>query len=297
MRLQVSLDRLWDRSRTYFYSDKALIKITSRLLFSSLVATILIFVSNAIADVIVPPVDTEEIAIQVEPTVQASPEPTAQASPEATVQASPEPTMIATDPLSAEATPEPSVSQNSEDSANPSSSPSASAEPKIVYLPEVQPTIRILMPASIGVDPRARSSFLPRINFSGSNFVIACLYGNGLKIDAGILHASDDRQVPERKGSQPARFDTFEVLGDRTSNLIIAGQENQVKNFLNSGNGIFVYTSGPGISGRSVSLALTGLLEPKLKPEFCGAARSSAYSVFRTIGIEINTKGGVGKLK
>jgi hypothetical protein len=289
MRLQVSLDRLWDRSRTYFYSDKALIKITSRLLFSSLLATLVIFVSNAIADVIVPPVDTEEIVIQVEPTVQASPEPT--------VQASPEPTMIAPDPISAEATPEPSVSQNSEDSATPSSSPSASAEPKIVYLPEVQPTMRIFMPISIGVDPRARSSFLPRINFSGSNFVVACLYGNGLKIDAGILHATDDRQVPERKGSQPAKFDTFEVLGDRTSNLIIAGQENQVKNFLNSGNGMFVYTSGPGISGRSVSLALTGLLEPKLKPEFCGAARSSAYSVFRTIGIEINTKGGAGKLK
>ena len=289
MRLQVLLDRLWDRSRTYFYSDKALIKITSRLLFSSLLATLVIFVSNAIADVIVPPVDTEEIVIQVEPTVQASPEPT--------VQASPEPTMIAPDPISAEATPEPSVSQNSEDSATPSSSPSASAEPKIVYLPEVQPTMRIFMPISIGVDPRARSSFLPRINFSGSNFVVACLYGNGLKIDAGILHATDDRQVPERKGSQPAKFDTFEVLGDRTSNLIIAGQENQVKNFLNSGNGMFVYTSGPGISGRSVSLALTGLLEPKLKPEFCGAARSSAYSVFRTIGIEINTKGGAGKLK
>jgi hypothetical protein len=205
--------------------------------------------------------------------------------------------MIAPDPISAEATPEPSVSQNSEDSATPSSSSSASAEPKIVYLPEVQPTMRIFMPISIGVDPRARSSFLPRINFSGSNFVVACLYGNGLKIDAGILHATDDRQVPERKGSQPAKFDTFEVLGDRTSNLIIAGQENQVKNFLNSGNGMFVYTSGPGISGRSVSLALTGLLEPKLKPEFCGAARSSAYSVFRTIGIEINTKGGAGKLK
>jgi hypothetical protein len=289
MRLQVLLDRLWDRSRTYFYSDKALIKITSRLLFSSLLATLVIFVSNAIADVIVPPVDTEEIVVQVEPTVQASPEPT--------VQASPEPTMIAPDPISAEATPEPSVSQNSEDSATPSSSPSASAEPKIVYLPEVQPTMRIFMPISIGVDPRARSSFLPRINFSGSNFVVACLYGNGLKIDAGILHATDDRQVPERKGSQPAKFDTFEVLGDRTSNLIIAGQENQVKNFLNSGNGMFVYTSGPGISGRSVSLALTGLLEPKLKPEFCGAARSSAYSVFRTIGIEINTKGGAGKLK
>lgn len=289
MRLQVLLDRLWDRSRTYFYSDKALIKITSRLLFSSLLATLVIFVSNAIADVIVPPVDTEEIVIQVEPTVQASPEPT--------VQASPEPTMIAPDPISAEATPEPSVSQNSEDSATPSSSSSASAEPKIVYLPEVQPTMRIFMPISIGVDPRARSSFLPRINFSGSNFVVACLYGNGLKIDAGILHATDDRQVPERKGSQPAKFDTFEVLGDRTSNLIIAGQENQVKNFLNSGNGMFVYTSGPGISGRSVSLALTGLLEPKLKPEFCGAARSSAYSVFRTIGIEINTKGGAGKLK
>jgi len=289
MRLQVLLDRLWDRSRTYFYSDKALIKITSRLLFSSLLATLVIFVSNAIADVIVPPVDTEEIVVQVEPTVQASPEPT--------VQASPEPTMIAPDPISAEATPEPSVSQNSEDSATPSSSPSASAEPKIVYLPEVQPTMRIFMPISIGVDPRARSSFLPRINFSGSNFVVACLYGNGLKIDAGILHATDDRQVPERKGSQPAKFDTFEILGDRTSNLIIAGQENQVKNFLNSGNGMFVYTSGPGISGRSVSLALTGLLEPKLKPEFCGAARSSAYSVFRTIGIEINTKGGAGKLK
>lgn len=289
MRLQVLLDRLWDRSCTYFYSDKAPIKIASRLLFSSLVATLVIFVSNAIADVIVPPVDTEEIVIQVEPTVQASPEPT--------VQASPEPTMIAPDSLPTEPTPEPSVSQNSEDSANPSGSPSASAEPKIIYLPEVQPTMRIFMPISIGVDPRARSSFLPRINFSGSNFVVACLYGNGLKIDAGILHATDDRQVPERKGSQPAKFDTFEVLGDRTSNLIIAGQENQVKNFLNSGNGLFVFTSGPGISGRSVSLVLAGLLEPKLKPEFCAAARSSAYSVFRTIGIEINTKGGAGKLK
>jgi hypothetical protein len=289
MRLEVLLDRLWDRSRIYFYSDKALVKITSRLLFSSLLATFLIFISNAIADELLPTVNTEEIPIQVEPTVQPSAEPT--------VQPSSAPTIILPNPISTEPTPAPSVSQSPEESATPSTSPSASAEPKIVYLPEIQPSMRIFMPTSIGVDPRARSSFLPRINFSGSNFVIACLYGNGLKIDAGILHAADDRQVPERKGSQPAKFDTFEVLGDRTSNLIIAGQQNQVMNFLNSGNGIFVYTSGPGISGRSVSLALTGLLEPKLKPEFCSAARSSAYSVFRTIGIEINTKGGVGKLK
>jgi len=264
-------------------------KNTSRLLFSSLIAALLIFVSNAIADELVPPVNTEEIAIQVEPTVQASPEPTVQASPDSTI--------IPSKPFSAKPTPEPSLSQNLEDTSTPSSSPSASAEPKIDYLPEVQPTMRIFMPTSIGVDPRAQSSFLPRINFTGSNFVIACLYGNGIKIDAGILHKTDDLQVPERKGSQPAKFDTFEVLGDRTGNLIIAGQENQVKNFLNSGNGLFVYTSGTGISGRSVSLVLTGLLEPKLKPEFCTVGRSSAYSVFRTIGIEINTKGGAGKLK
>ncbi len=289
MRLQVLLDRLWDRSRTYFYSEKALIKITSRLLFSSFLATLVIFVSNAIADEIVAPVNTEEIAIAPEPTVQPSPEPT--------VQPSPEPTTAPSDTPSADPTPEPSVSQNPDALPTPSASPSETPEPKVVYLPEVQPSMRIFMPISIGVDPRARSSFLPRINFFGSNFVIACLYGNGLKIDAGNLHSIDDRQVPERKGSQPAKFDTFEVLGDRTSNLMIAGQEYQVRNFLNSGNGLFVYTSGPGISGRSLSLVLTALVEPKLKPEFCGAARSSAYSVFRTIGIEINTKGGVGKLK
>lgn len=281
MRPQVLLDRLWDRSRIYFYSDKTLIKITSRLLFSSLLATFLVFISNAIADEITPSINSEEIAIQDEPTVQPPSEPT----------------MIPTDPLDTEPTPDPSVNPNPEDSSTATISPSASAEPEIVYLPEIQPSMRIFMPTSIGIDPRARTSFLPRINFSGSNFVIACLYGNGIKIDAGILHTIDDRQVPERKGSQPAIFDTFEVLGDRTSNLIIAGQQNQVINFLNSGNGLFVYTSGPGISGRSVSLVLTGLLEPKLKPEFCGAAKSSAYSVFRTIGIEINTKSGEGKLK
>jgi hypothetical protein len=289
MQMQVLLDRLWDRARTYFYSERALIKITSRLLFSSFLATLLIFVSNAIADEIVAPVNTEEITIPVEPTVEIPPEPTAQVSPE--------PTATPSSSSSAEPTPEPLVSQTPDASPTPSSSASETPEPKIVYLPEVQPTMRIFMPTSIGVDPRARSSFLPRINFFGSNFVIACLYGNGLRIDAGNLHSIDDRQVPERKGSEPAKFDTFEVLGDRTSNLMIAGQEYQVKNFLNSGNGLFVYTSGPGISGRSVSMVLTALVEPKLKPEFCGAARSSAYSVFRTIGIEINTKGGVGKLK
>lgn len=305
MRRQVLLSRLWEGSRAYFYSDRALIKISSRLLFSSLVATLLIVVSNAIADEIGAPTNSEEITIQVEENVQATPEPTVeenvQATPEPTIQPTTEPTiqptMEPTNTPYVSPSPEPPRNQNSTPSSSPSSSPSASPEPKIDYLPDVQPSMRIFMPTSIGVDPRARSSFLPRINFSGSNFVIACFYGNGIKFDAGNLYVTDDRQVPERKYSQPAKFDTFEVLGDRTSTLLVAGQENQVRNFLNSGNGLFAFTSGSGISGRSFSLFLTGLIEPKLKPEFCGAAKNSANSVFRTINIEINTKSGIGKLK
>ncbi|MEJ6576997.1 MAG: hypothetical protein QNL07_05360 [Candidatus Planktophila sp.] len=333
MQRQVLLSRLWEESRAYFYSDRALIKIFSRLLFSSLLATLLIVVSNAIADEIAAPTNSEETTIQVEENVQPTPETTIQVEEnvqptpepsiqvEENVQPTPEPTIQVEENVqptpepsiqveeNVQPTPEPCIQPTMEPTITPyvsptpsslpssSSAPCASPELKIAYLPDVQPPMRILMPTSIGVDPRARSSFLPRVDFFGSNFVIACFYGNGIMFDAGNLHVTDDRQVPERKYSQPAKFDTFEVLGDRTSTLLVAGKENQVRNFLNSGNGLFAFTSGSGISGRSISLFLTGLVEPKLKLEFCEAAKSSANSVFRTIGIEINTKSGSGKLK
>jgi hypothetical protein len=147
----------------------------------------------------------------------------------------------------------------------------------------VQPKFSITVPATLTVDPRATTKFVPQINFSGSEYVLACVTGNGVNLDiAGKRSVSD------------ASENGHIIVGDMTSALFVSGKTADVLNLINSANGLFAYTPAGGIAEKSVTIELVAMTHPGVKRTFCDSAKSAATLNFRSMGLGMDTvKSGI----
>jgi len=147
----------------------------------------------------------------------------------------------------------------------------------------VQPKFSIKVPASLTVDPRATTKFVPQIYFSGSEYVLACINGSGVNLD-----------ISGKRSVSDATENGHIIVGDMTSALFVSGKTADVLNLINSQQGLFAYTSSGGIADRSISIELVAMTYPGVKRTFCESAKSSADLNFRSMGLGMDTvKSGI----
>ena len=147
----------------------------------------------------------------------------------------------------------------------------------------VQPKFSIKVPATLTIDPRATTKYLPAINFSGSEYVLACITGNNVNLD-----------IAGKKSVSDTASSGHIIVGDMTSALFVSGKTVDVLNLINSENGLFAYASSGGLSDRSVSIELVAMTNPAVKRSYCDSAKSAATLTFRSMGLELGTvKSGI----
>jgi hypothetical protein len=147
----------------------------------------------------------------------------------------------------------------------------------------VQPKFSIKVPATLAIDPRATTKYLPAISFSGSDFVLACIIGNNVNLD-----------IAGKKAISDVASSGHIIVGDMTSALFISGKTNDVLNLINSENGLFAYTTSGGLTDRSVSIELVAMTNPGVKRTFCDSAKSATSLTFRSMGLGMDTvKSGI----
>ena len=147
----------------------------------------------------------------------------------------------------------------------------------------VQPKFVIKVPSNLSIDPRATTKFIPTINFSGSEFVLACIVGNNVNLDVAGKHIGSDQ-------TQNGHI----IIGDLTSALFISGKTGEVLNLINSENGLFAYSTSGGLAERSVTIELVAMTNPGVKRSFCDSAKNSATVTFKPLGLELGTvKSGI----
>jgi len=147
----------------------------------------------------------------------------------------------------------------------------------------VQPKFSIKVPATLTIDPRANTKYLPVIDFSGSDFVLACITGNNVNLD-----------IAGKKTVSDVASSGHIIVGDMTSALFISGKTSDVLNLINSENGLFAYTTSGGLTDRSVSIELVAMTNPGVKRTFCDSAKSAAALTFRSMGLGMDTiKSGI----
>ena len=246
--------RIKDRFFSLLNDDRKFVKLFSRLGFLGLFAAII---------VVVAPTSAEET----------TPEP------------APSPTEIidTTTAIVDTSTPTPYASAISVDTSTIGESLTVLSVKDTTTPLSVQPKFSIKVPATLTMDPRATTKYLPAINFSGSEFVLACIIGNHVNLDiAGKKLVSDIASSGHI------------IVGDMTSALFVSGKTSDVLNLINSENGLFAYASSGGLSDRSVSIELVAMTNPGVKRTFCDSAKSTATLTFRSMGLELGTvKSGI----
>jgi hypothetical protein len=246
--------RIKDRVLSLINNERSLVKLFSRLGFLGIFAAIIVIVAPTSAD-------------------------------ENTPQAEPTPTEIVdtTTAVVDTSTPTPYASPISVDTSTIAETLTVLSIKETSTPLSVQPKFSIKVPATLTVDPRATTKFLPTINFSGSEFVLACITGNNVNVDI-----AGKRLVSDLAASGHI------IVGDMTSALFVSGKTADVLNLINSENGLFAYTSSGGITDRSISIELVAMTNPAVKRTFCDLAKSSATLTFRSMGLELGTvKSGI----
>lgn len=278
MRIRDYFYRYYDRFALYFYSGSNRIRLSSRAIFFALLSVLLVLVSTAIADQMV---STPEAELEISQEPSPGQESIAPSDSETvTVQSEPVPTE-SSEPASVQPAPtaagEPDVPTEPE-------SPKPTEPPN--YRLDNQPQFKVQMPASVAIDPRAKSYIFPRIGISGSEYLLVCFIGNGVQIDIGTPNQIDDRNEAD-----------IQILGDRSDFVLISASQNIVQAIINAGRGLIAFNSSKGISGKSISLGLVGLSAPSADPELCASAPRVRFTLFRALGLDVNTKSGGGALK
>jgi hypothetical protein len=246
--------RIKDRFLSLLNDDRKIVKLISRLGFLGLFAAIIIVVA---------PTSAEETTAQPEP------------SPVETIE-----TITAVVDTS---TPTPYASPISVDTSTIAETLTVLSVKETTTPLVVQPKFTIKVPATLTVDPRANTKFLPQINFSGSEYVLVCVIGNGVNLDL-----SGKRTVSD------AAENGHIIVGDMTSTLFVSGKTADVLNLINSANGLFAYTTSGGIADRSISIELVAMNHPGVKRTFCEYAKSASTLTFRSMGLGMDTtKSGI----
>jgi hypothetical protein len=278
MSIDEFIDRLRYRINDYWHSEKRSVKLISRTLAFALFAAVISTIAPTLAD------ELSSDPTMLEPVSQSTSAPSPQANTE-TPTASPSP--------AATFSPEPQVSRPAitSQSESPFVEASESATADLPGVPlETQTAYVVKVPASIAVDPRALNRFLPHINVSNPNpqieYTMVCISGAGLRFDVKQKSAANN-QV---EGDQL-------ISGDLSGLVLISAETARAIELLNSYQGLFVSSTGGGISGRSLTLRFVAVSKPVVDPAYCGAARTGAITTIRPLGLDQSTVKGGGRLK
>lgn len=278
MSIDELIDRLRYRFNDYWHSEKRSVKLISRALALTLAAAVISTIAPTLAD------ELSTDPAMLEPVTQSSSAPVAPIATETpTATASPAPTF----------TPEPEVSRPAV--ASPSESPFAeSSETATAGLPgvplETQTAYVVKVPTTIAVDPRALSRFMPHIYVTNPNpeieYTMVCVSGAGLRFDV------------KQKGAAHNQVEGDELIsGDLSGQVIVSAETARAIELVNSYQGLFMSSTGGGISGRSLTFRFVAVSKPVADPAYCGAARSGAITTVRPLGLDQSTVKGGGRLK
>jgi hypothetical protein len=278
MSIDELIDRLRYRFNDYWHSEKRSVKLISRALALTLAAAVISTIAPTLAD------ELSTDPTMLEPVSQSSTSPMAPIVAEtSTASASPAPTF----------TPEPVVSRPAVATASESpfveSSESATAELPGVPL-ETQTAYVVKAPSTIAVDPRALNRFMPHIYVTNPNpdiqYTMVCVSGAGLRFDV------------KQKGAAHNQVEGDELIsGDLSGQVIVSAETARAIELLNSYQGLFMSSTGGGISGRSLTFRFVAVSKPVVDPSYCSAARSGAITTIRPLGLDQSTVKGGGRLK
>ena len=278
MSLDELINRLRYRFNDYWHSEKRSIKLISRALALTLFAAILSTIAPTLAD------ELSSDPTMLEPVSQSSPAPSTQPISE---------TPTATPSASATFTPEPEVSRppvaSPSESAFAESSESSTADMPGVPL-ETQTAYVVKAPSTIAVDPRALNRFAPHIYVTNPNpeieYTMVCISGSGLRFDV------------KQKGAAHNQVEGAELIaGDLSGLVLVSAETARAIELVNSYQGLFISSTGGGISGRSLAFRFVAVNKPVVDPAYCGAARSGAITTLRPLGLDQSTVKGGGRLK
>lgn len=277
-------DRLRARLHELFQSEKRSTRLFSRLV--ALVCAGLIFATVA-------PTIADELTGEAETSQSPAPEVVVEsptASPEPEVSESPSPTPSASDSPS----PEPSVTRPVIPTGSPTPLPESTDSQTAVIEEEpapleVQPRFNLRMPATVAIDPRAKSYLMPHIVAQPEDpavATLACISGSALAFD-----------IMQKQSSQTFLEGPDYITGDRSNFILVAGTAARVINLINSYSGLVAYSDTTGIAGRPITIRLVALNKVALDPTFCSAARSIGTTLLRPLELSQSTVKGGGTLK
>lgn len=269
------IDRLRYRFNGYWNSEKRSVKLIARALAFTLFAAVVSTIAPTLADEL----STDPAMLQ--PVTESSSAPTVTIS--ETPTASP----------SATGSPEPVVSRPAIvvqlESPFVEGDESVTAEMPGVPL-ETQTAYVVKVPATVAVDPRALNRFMPHIYISNPNpeirYTMICVSGAGLRFD-----------VKQKNGANNQVEGDELITGDLSGLVLISAETGRAIELLNSYQGLFMTSTGGGISGRSLTFRFVAVSKPVVDPTYCGAARSGAVSTIRPLGLDQSTVKGGGRLK
>jgi hypothetical protein len=275
MSFEEFIERLKARISAFFNSENKFVRLAARLGSLVLFAVVVSTIAPTIADELntSPPevVQPAEPAPAPTPTtteVEATPTPSASPTPEAEI----------TRPAIASTSPTPLA--ESGESVTVKDEPPAPLE--------IQPKYVLRIPNSVAVDPRARSYYLPHIYAAadGAQFTMACISGAGITFDSR-----------NKQSSQNSDEGKDLVMGDQSGFLLISSTTARVVNLINSYTGLLVSSANGGLANKALTMRFVAVTAPVVDPTFCSAAKSSAATAFRPLGLEQSTVKGGGKLK
>jgi hypothetical protein len=275
MSFEEFIERLKARISDFFNSENKFVRLAARLGSLALFAVVVSTIAPTIADELSSSPEVVQQPAQPAPAptpcpteVEATPTPSASPTPEAQI----------TRPAIASTSPTPLA--ESGESVTVKDEPPAPLE--------IQPKYVLRIPNSVAVDPRARSYFLPHIFAAadGAQFTMACISGAGITFD-----------TRNKQSSQNSDEGKDLVMGDQSGFLLISSTTARVVNLINSYTGLLVSSANGGLANKALTMRFVAVTAPVVDPTFCSAAKSSAATAFRPLGLEQSTVKGGGKLK
>ena len=164
----------------------------------------------------------------------------------------------------------------------PSESATASASPTPAP-PQASKsqTMRIALPGTVAIDPRAHSVLLPRLQVTGVETLLICGYSSA----SGVSFA--------------ASYPEVEIAGMGTPFFRISGPTQSVMATLNGDLGARVFSSSHSISNSVISMKFVALTKTSIDESLCndGSTSNSHTISFRPLNIGLGIANGAVSLK
>ncbi len=258
MNLQGLLDIAKDKVRARFEDERLSVKLLSRLAFLSTLAAIVMMVAPTAAEEATP-ISTIQPTTAVETSTAEVSTETSTVSIESDTQ-----TLVINNlPLSSET----KIAEET---------PTVKVVVDTVTALAIQPKFQFKLPSNLLVDPRAQAKFLPNSSVAGSEYVLACITGNGINSDV----------LQKRVGSDQ-NSNGIVVVGDLSANLYLSASADNLNATLNSANGLLAFSNGRSIANRSLSFRFIAVNKPGVDPKLCNQAKSAFTVNFLPMGLDL----------